>query len=207
MTLVGGICCVPGCRRPGPGPQEPPPSEVIDEKPADFLTFPDHLRVADASVNDFIVHAMTECAGGDYERFRLVWVATQEPIRRDEYDQGWQAVREITVRAVEQVVVETDASKNSAPSGLASKRVNAYALAAEVVFDPAHPAGKREPRRQVVLMLTREHDAWRLARPPKPMRKWLRDRVWERPSAPTPASGPARPAGSPREPSHPSRGL
>ncbi len=194
MTLLAGICCVSGCRRPTSVPEEPPPSELIEEKPADFLTFSDHLRVADESVNDFIVHAMTECAGGDYERFRLLWVATQEPIPRDEYDQGWQAVREITVRAVEQVVVETDAPGKSAPGGLGHERVSAYALAAEVAFDPEHPAGKREPRRQVVLMLTREHDAWRLARPPKRMRKWLRDRVWERPGVPTPASGPARPA-------------
>ena len=48
---------------------------------------------------------------------------------------------------------------------------------ATVELDPAHPAGQREPKRDVALLLVDERGEWRLARPTKNMRDWIRAEV------------------------------
>lgn len=141
------------------------------------LIFPEELRVEDDSVNDFVERAMAGCASGDYERFRGLWGGREEPLPRAEYEQGWQAVQNISVRALEKVALaprSRDADEEPR---------TAYALMADVALDPAHRAGRREPDRKVVLMLTRERGAWRLASPPDAMESWIRQFVESRDAA------------------------
>lgn len=167
-----------GCRRAAEedaatGGSGPDASEV---KRADVLVFPEEAHVADAAVNDFVARAMSVCGRGDYDSFRLLWSVREEPLPRDEFEEGWHAVETIKVRGLEKARF----ARENTPSATETDIV--YVILAEVRLDPTHRAGRREPKREVVLMLVRENEEWHLARPPKKMRNWIKDRVEARAS-------------------------
>ncbi len=140
-------------------------------KPAQVLSFPDSLHVPDESVNDFVEEAMGVCARGAYDDFRLLWSAKEEPLQEAEFNAGWKAVLAINVRALDHI-------RLAVPSdGGEEKLQDRYVFLAEVRFDPLRPAGRRQPTRQVVLLIGKEQDQWRLARAPAKVRTWVRDRV------------------------------
>jgi hypothetical protein len=135
------------------------------------LVFPPELRVEDPTVNDFVTRAMSVCAVGDYDAFRLLWSPKEDPIPRGDFEHGWDAVTEIRIRALEKALLAPD------PSTPLSEAPTVFVLAATVTLDPKHKAGRREPQREVVLMTIREQDEWRLARAPKAMRDWIREKI------------------------------
>ena len=143
------------------------PSDAAKTKQLDLLDFPAELHVADSTVNDFVTKAMTTCAAGEYEAFRLLWSVREDPLPRWEFEEGWHAVQTIKVRALERVMLDAD------PNAGRAEPETVYALLAEVSLDPEQKAGQKKPQRHVVLMLTREHEQWRLAKAPKPMRDWV----------------------------------
>ena len=152
-------------------PQAPDGPDLVKPKPANMLVFPDEFHVGDETVNAFIRRAMTACASGDYQKFRLLWSAREEPLPRGEYEQGWQAVQEIRMRALQEVILAADSERGR------KEDQTVYVLAADVSLDPAHRAGRKEPIREVVLMVVPEQGSWRLARPPKAMRSWIKQRA------------------------------
>jgi hypothetical protein len=136
---------------------------------SDVLIFPDELRVEDESVNEFVRHAMAICGRGEYEPFRLLWSVREEPLPRDQFEEGWQAVKIIRLRALRKAKLIAEKAGGS-PDGEV-----VYLALAEVELDPEHPAGKKQARREVVLMLIREDERWRIAQPPTAMRDWIRE--------------------------------
>lgn len=158
------------CRRDEPvkAPAAASSSGAANSKQPDLLVFPDELRVADSTVNEFVTRAMTTCAADEYEAFRLLWSARETPLPREEFEQGWHAVQTIKVRALEKVMLDAD------PNSGRIEPETVYALLAEVSLDPTQKVGQKEPQRHVVLMLTREHEQWLLAQAPKPMRDWIK---------------------------------
>ena len=191
LTLAG-ICGVIGislgaCRcDEQPGAALETDSEVGKAKQANLLSFPEQLHVEDAAVNDFVIQAMNTCAGGDYQAFRLLWSAREEPLPRSEFEQGWQAVQEIRILALQQVMLAPGSDSD------ADALRGVYAVLAEVRLDPTHPAAQGNPHREVVLMIVREHDAWRLGRAPQSMRDWIKERTGQgTPVEKAPASEPA----------------
>lgn len=189
VAVLALLSVSPGCRQTsdGDGGSDGSSTDAPAPKRADVLIFPDTLRVADASVNDLVTTAMSACAKGDYEAFRLLWSARETPLPRDEFEQGWNAARKIEVRALQKGLLEPD------PAAGRETAEAVYALLTEVSLDPTLPAGKKEPRREVVLMLTREHDEWRIARAPKPMRDWVKSNL----AVPTPNTATHAPAAPP----------
>ena len=167
------IVITPACRRDEPekGSSATSSSDAAKSKQPNLLIFPDDLRVADPTVNDFVTKAMNTCAAGEYEAFRLLWSVREDPLPREEFEQGWHAVQIIQVRALEKVMLDAD------PTAGRTEPETVYALLAEVSLDPTHKVGQKEPQRHVVLMLTREHEQWRLAKAPKPMREWVKDKM------------------------------
>ncbi len=160
--------CRPATEAPASGTQG---SESTQAKQADLLVFPNDLRVADEAVNRFVTRAMTACSTGDYEKFRLLWSARESPLPREEFEEGWHAVQRIKVRVLQEVKLEADpAVGREAPQ-------TAYALLVDVSLDPTLKAGQKEPVRHVVLMLVLENDEWRLAKAPKAMREWVKNKV------------------------------
>jgi hypothetical protein len=177
------VMMTPACRRDEPETTSAAASssDAAKSKQPNLLIFPDDLRVADSTVNEFVTKAMTTCAAGEYEAFRLLWSVREDPLPREEFEQGWQAVQTIKVRALEIVMLDAD------PNAGRTEPETVYALLAEVSLDPTQKVGQKEPQRHVVLMLTREHDAWRLGRAPKPMRDWVKNKI-------APASGESAPS-------------
>jgi len=185
MSLPPAVICVVflgGCSREAENelpPSSSPFASPVESKPEDVLVFSREHHVDDPTVNAFVARSMRECAGGDYEQFRFLWSAREEVLPREEFDQGWQAVREIRVRKLGKVMLAAD-EKEGRP-----EPETVYALLAEVTLDQEHPAARDEPTREVALMLVREQDEWRLAKAPRTMREWLRER-----------SGPTEPPGA-----------
>jgi hypothetical protein len=169
--LFAFLGALAACRPGEPAAPEVRPAAAA--KPADVLIFPDALHVADASVNAFVERAMRVCGDGDYEAFRLLWSAKAEPLPRDEFEQGWQAVEQIRIRALRKAIVAGD----DGPDGAESPGESVYLVLAEVAFDPDQPAGRREPQRDVVLMLRREQGEWRVSRAPDVIRDWIREQA------------------------------
>ena len=138
-----------------------------------MLVFPDALKVDDDSVNRFVTHAMTVCASGRYEAFRLLWSAREEPLPRGEYERGWQAVQRIRVRLVQKIKL---AGRKGEASNAAAPQV-AYVVCAAVHLDTSLLAGRRKPDRNVVVLVLQEQGEWRLARAPAKVRKWVKARL------------------------------
>ena len=184
FVLLALLC--PRCRQESAG-DAPMPGESTVPKPAASLVFPDELRVDDGSVNELVGRALSACGSEDYEAFRLLWSAKESPLPREEFEQGWHAVVSIRVRGLEKGFLDAD------PSAGRDERETVYALLAEVSLDPAQPAGQKQPQREVVLMLARERDEWRLAKAPKAMRDWIKQKQSSAPpidsSAPAVAGG------------------
>lgn len=184
-TAFGLLVTTPACRRSEPEKTPLAPSSgAANSKPPDLLVFPDELRVADSTVNTFVTKAMTTCAAGDYEAFRLLWSVREEPLPREEFEQGWHAVQTIKVRALEKVMLDAD------PNAGRTEPETVYALLAEVSLDPTQKVGQKEPQRHVVLMLAREHEQWLLAQAPKPMRDWVKNKFAAAPIDSSPSTNP-----------------
>ena len=177
------------CRRDAQVEPSPDSADADEQQPKTVLVFPNEFHVDDDSVNAFVSRTMNTCAGGEYDAFRLLWSAREDPLPRDEFEEGWKAVQEIRVRALEPARLAADPDR-----GFPDPRT-VYAVLADVTFDPTHRAARGEPQRRVVLMLIREHDQWRLGRAPKSMRVWMTDKV--EPGGVTPTTtNPDHPAGA-----------
>ncbi|MCH8967146.1 MAG: hypothetical protein IID43_05670 [Planctomycetes bacterium] len=168
------LVCVQSCRRSESEmgnetdrPPEPPTTKSV-------LVFPEAVKVADDSVNRALDHAMTVSMSGDYDAFRLLWSAREDPLPRDEFEKGFGAVEEIRIEALEKVILAGGAHNTGAQN---SDGEAVYAAYATIRLDPAKNLGQPEPERRVVLMLVHEHGDWRLARAPKELRAWLKEKV------------------------------
>jgi len=168
-----------GCRQAPDDNQPEPQPEVAT--PTVELVFPDALKVDDTSANAFVERVIQACARGEYDAFRLLWSARDEPLPREEYEEGWQAIQRIEILALQEVLLERGSGAKNGGRELV------YAMVMRVALDPAHRAAKDEPERNVVLMLVREHDAWRLSRAPKRVRTWIKERIANQGTTPGPA--------------------
>jgi len=142
-VMVGWALC--GCHRHEPvdkGRTAPPPRAAVVDFSADVV--PD-----DPSVTAFIRQVVDTCVSGDYEAFRLLWNAREDPYPRDAFERGWRAVQRVTF-------VHIRKFRRRAEGDIA------YGVRARVELDDSMP----EPRREVVFLIIREVGEWRLARPP-----------------------------------------
>jgi hypothetical protein len=124
----------------------PTPSRHIRKT---VLHFPAELRADDPSVNAFIESAIETCAAGDYEKFRLLWVAKEQPITQQEFQRGWKATESVTILDVQK--------------GRTLDDPLAYAVRGLVQLDPNEVP---EPKRDLVLLIVKENDSWHLKKPP-----------------------------------------
>jgi hypothetical protein len=168
ILMCAALVCLGSACRPEQDDSSSDDPQSTAQKAPELLVFPTELYVEDASVNAFVERAMADCASGDYETFRLLWSAREEPLPRDEYEQGWQVVQKIEIRALENVVLGVSQAQGR------EEPENAYVVLADVALDPAHPAGEREPNREVAMMLVQEAGEWRLGRVPEVVRTWVK---------------------------------
>jgi hypothetical protein len=144
IALLCGVPAIPACRKDREHLPTPPESEAEA-----VLDFPAEIHVEDESVNEFIGQVISICTAGDYEAFRLMWSAKEEPFPRDDFHKAWRSVRRVKVLALRKVM---DEEKNLM-----------YVARANVELDP----DIREPHREVIIMMVREDNQWRMRQPPK----------------------------------------
>ena len=154
-------------RPPSPTATAAIPSEPNVYRPR--LAFPESLRVDDESVSAFVERALVDIAGGDYELYRLLWSVKDEPSPRNDYEQRWHGVTDIELRALRRIILTNGTgTPGDDPS---------YAFLADFTFDPADPPAQREPLRDVVWVVVKEQENWCLTKPPKAVKRWLREQV------------------------------
>lgn len=118
------------------------------------IDFPADLPPDDPAVTAFVRKVIDTCVAGDYNAFRLLWSIKEDPFPRDSFQRGWRAVRRVSVVRLQKF----------------RRRVEGdivYGLHAHVELDPAVP----KPRRDVILLIVREDDHWRLRRAPSDLRR------------------------------------
>jgi len=149
-AVAGGAVC--GCSRREPveeGRTAPPPRGAVVE-------FPAALQPDDPSVGAFIQHVVDTCVAGDYDAFRLLWSAREDPFSRDAFERGWRAVQRVTLVHVQKFRRREEGDI-------------VYGVHARVELDDSVP----ESQREVVLLIVREGDQWRLVRPPTGLHEQL----------------------------------
>lgn len=167
------MLCIGACERnDSASPLSPAATAAIPSEPKVYrprLAFPESLRVDDESVSAFVERALVEVAGGDYELYRLLWSVKDEPSPRNDYEQRWHGVTDIELRGLRRIILTNGkGTPGDDPS---------YALLADFTFDPADPPAQREPLRDVVWVVVKEQENWRLSKPPKAVKRWLREQV------------------------------
>lgn len=150
FSVAAGACSRDEHNQPTPTPT----SALADTGP---IEFPDRIRVDDPTVNEFILKAIKTCVSGDYEAFRLLWTARQDPLSEQEFKRGWAAVEKVRIDSIRPF---------RTPEGDI-----VYAARAHVELDPAEVP---EPVRDLVLLLVKESDQWRLAPAPASVREELK---------------------------------
>ena len=144
-----------------------------------MIDFPPSVQADDPAVNAFVREAIGTCVGGDYERFRLLWNVREDPFPRGEFERGWKAVRKVTVVAVQKM--------RNPPEGGAFEGKYLYYVHGRVELDASVP----DPRREVLLLIVREGEQWRLARAPRYLRQQVLGEENGEPASPS--SRPAAP--------------
>lgn len=169
-VVTGGIAMVAGigCERSEESaPEAPPPapesSVVVD--------FPEELQAKDRTVSALIREVIDTCVAGDYEHFRLLWSAKEDPFPRDAFERGWRAVRRVRILDVQPFRrrVENDL---------------VFGVHAYVELDESVP--ERSP--DVVLLIVKEAERWRLAEAPPALRERFLGSPDEIPAAGTEAA-------------------
>lgn len=157
--VVFGLA-IAACRREPvkPGGNESVSPTGGSSAPRAELVFPTALRVEDETVNAFLEQAMLVTTRGDYDAFRTLWVAVDEPFARDQFDRGWQSLIRLRIEVLQKI-------RDPVDQGII------YGLYAVAELDPeALPAGE-EPQRRVVLELRREAEGWKFANAREDVRK------------------------------------
>ena len=98
--------------------------------------------------------------------------------QQDDQTNGF-VIQRIEIQALERILLARSSGGDDEEPELV------YALAMHVMLDPTHRAAKREPERDVILLLIREYDEWRISQAPKRVRTWLQEHI-ARPDLATP---------------------
>lgn len=155
MCLIAMLAV--GCKKgdsEGDTSQLPQPPESPKEE---LVSFPPDFTCDDPEVPEFLRSAVKACVDQDYERFRMMWSAKEDPISEKEFIRAWRANPRFAVTEMRQM---------KTPEGEI-----VYAIRAHVSLDPNEVP---EPERDVVLLIVHESDQWRLRKAPRKLAKMMK---------------------------------
>lgn len=187
IRFAGALCLVAGivggceCQRETAQNDEPPIgtaplSEVHPDVRPPEVDFPQRWRSRDPSLNAFIEQALDICARGNYDGFRALFGTAFPPPDQSNFERVWKAVRGIRVTGLYR-------GHGNPPD---------YYLHAVIEYREEDRKGRTE--RDVVVMLFREADQWRLGQAPPEIIRDVR-RISTRPAASTQPASTTRPTG------------
>ncbi len=106
-------------------------------------------------VNDFVTKAMTVCAEGDYEEYRLLWSLDHQPTNRKRFMQLRDATEQVQVKTIRRLQFRL-------PDGsMKSLDTPVYVLHAFVALkEEAKQRSERLKDRDLILQIVRRNDAW-----------------------------------------------
>ena len=106
-------------------------------------------------VNDFVAKALTVCAEGDYEEYRLLWSLDHQPTSRRRFMQLRDATAKVEVKTVRRLQFRL-------PDGsMKSMDTPVYVLHAFVALkEEAKQRSERLEDRDLILQVVRRNDAW-----------------------------------------------
>jgi hypothetical protein len=158
-----GLTC---CRPDTPAEPTNAADNTAAATKAPHVDFPAELHSKNPDVNAVVRDAMTACIRGDYDAFRRLWSAKDEPIPRERFVNHFMAVESMIVRALE---ADPDPQRE------------AFAVCVEVNFDkeklPVQHELYAEPRRLVIMLILREQNEWRFSAAPKAVRAYMAEKV------------------------------
>ena len=106
-------------------------------------------------VNDFVAKAMTVCADGDYEEYRLLWSLDHQPTNRKRFMQLRDATEQVQVKTIRRLQFRL-------PDGsMKILDTPVYVLHAFVALkEEAKQRSERLKDRDLILQIVRRHNAW-----------------------------------------------
>lgn len=118
------------------------------ELPKPVVEFPESLQCSDPTVNAFIREALQTCVDGQYESFRSLFGTSYTPTGYEDFERLWKRVFSIRVAGLTQ----------------AAENPPRYYMQVGVTYREEDRRGRSE--REVIVMIYREGDHWRLAPAP-----------------------------------------
>ena len=120
----------------------------------DIVWAPD-AKCKNQEVNDFVAKALTVCAEGDYEEYRLLWSLDHQPTSRKRFMQLRDATEEVEVKTIRRLQFRL-------PDGsMKSMDTPVYVLHAFVALkEEAKQRSERLEDRDLILQVVRRNDAW-----------------------------------------------
>ena len=182
LKLVYGAlltaCLMGGCECQGDANQQQSgnigPTPIAKEKPdapRPATVFPWRAHTEDMAVNAFIDEMLEICAEGDYGGFRALFGTAYTPTPEDKFRRVWHGVQEIRIEAV-----EPDRSQENVFYGYAEIRLR-------------KPDRDDQTMRQMVVMIYRQGEKWRLGPAPKEIEAKFLAAAATRPAEPGGAAG------------------
>lgn len=159
ILLLTVIAISAGCKR---GDSEETSTTILpdpsaEQTPKEVIVFPPDFQCDEPGVPELLKQAVQACTDQDYERFRSFWSAREDPITEKEFIRAWRASPKFDLKELRQM---------KTPEGEI-----VYAVRALVSLDPNEVP---EPERDVVMLIVKEGDAWRLKRAPRKLIKLLK---------------------------------
>ena len=106
-------------------------------------------------VNDFVAKAMTVCAEGDYEEYRLLWSLDHKPTNRKRFMQLRDATEQVQVKTIRRLQFRLP---DGSMKGLDTP---VYVLHAFVALkEEAKQRSERLKDRDLILQIVRRNNAW-----------------------------------------------
>ncbi len=140
-------------------------------------------------VNDFVAKAMTVCAEGDYEEYRLLWSLDHQPTNRKRFMQLRDAMQKVDVKTIRRLQFRL-------PDGsMKGMDTPVYVLHAFVALkEEAKQRSERLKDRDLILQIVRRNDAWCFIPAAKEVKKSLLAGKSGQPAVVPPDAVPTQPA-------------
>ena len=140
-------------------------------------------------VNDFVAKAMTVCADGDYEEYRLLWSLDHQPTNRKRFMQLRDATKQVQVKTIRRLQFRLpDGSMKGTDTAV-------YVLHAFVALkEEAKQRSERLKDRDLILQIIRRNNAWCFIPAAKEVKESLLAGHASQPPAVPPDAVPTQPA-------------
>ncbi len=155
IAVVAGLGCIFAWAYSGGSSKNNKPSGAGGSDSAVRIVWTPGAKCKNAEVNDFVAKALTVCAEGDYEEYRLLWSLDHQPTSRKRFMQLRDATEKVEVKTIRRLQFRL-------PDGsMKSLDTPVYVLHAFVALkEEAKQRSERLEDRDLILQVVRRNDAW-----------------------------------------------